>query len=170
MICAAVRFAICAGPATTSTTAWRSPGTRRGRSLTATTLLMRTTRGGRWSGSRNTSASRSNRGGKSSRFGRLDELSQNKHKRAIFLGKANLIFQAQTFDWALSVRGNSLLGNNNSLAERVGFEPTLPFRVNLISSQAPSAGLGHLSTIIQLVSRYLGSSQSLCTNVVNITD
>jgi hypothetical protein len=27
----------------------------------------------------------------------------------------------------------------------VGFEPTLPFRVNLISSQAPSAGLGHLS-------------------------
>ena len=31
-------------------------------------------------------------------------------------------------------RGNSLLDNDNYLAERVGFEPTLPFRVNLISS------------------------------------
>ena len=89
-------------------------------------------------------------------------------QRGYFSSKANLIFQAQTFDWALSVRGKFLLDNDNSLAERVGFEPTLPFRVNLISSQAPSAGLGHLSTIIQLVSRYLGSSQSLCMNVVNI--
>src|SRR5688500_2706456 len=42
-------------------------------------------------------------------------------------------------------RGDSLLDNDNYLAERVGFEPTLPFRVNLISSQAPSARLGHLS-------------------------
>ena len=33
------------------------------------------------------------------------------------------------------------------LAEREGFEPPLPFRVNLISSQAPSTGLGHLSTL-----------------------
>ena len=45
------------------------------------------------------------------------------------------------------IRVNSLLDKRNDLAERVGFEPTLPFRVNLISSQAPSAGLGHLSAI-----------------------
>ena len=121
------------------------PGTRRGGSLTATTLLMRMISDGRWISSRNTSASRSNGSGKSSPFDTLDELSQNKHKMAIFLGTANLIFQARTFDWAFSVRGNSLLDNENDLAERVGFEPTLPFRVNLISSQAPSAGLGHLS-------------------------
>jgi hypothetical protein len=31
------------------------------------------------------------------------------------------------------------------LAEREGFEPPVPFRAHLISSQAPSAGLGHLS-------------------------
>ena len=31
------------------------------------------------------------------------------------------------------------------MAEREGFEPPLPARVNLISSQAPSTGLGHLS-------------------------
>jgi hypothetical protein len=36
------------------------------------------------------------------------------------------------------------------LAEREGFEPPSPFRVNLISSQAPSAGLGHLSVIFQI--------------------
>ncbi len=33
----------------------------------------------------------------------------------------------------------------NVLAEREGFEPPLPLQVNLISSQAPSTGLGHLS-------------------------
>jgi hypothetical protein len=36
----------------------------------------------------------------------------------------------------------------NFLAEREGFEPPSPFRVNLISSQAPSAGLGHLSVFV----------------------
>ena len=42
-------------------------------------------------------------------------------------------------------RVNSLLDKGKYLAEREGFEPPLPVRVNLISSQAPSAGLGHLS-------------------------
>ena len=68
-------------------------------------------------------------------------------QKGYFLSTANLIVQAQTFDWGLSVKGNSMLDNDNSLAERVGFEPTLPFRVNLISSQAPSAELGHLSKL-----------------------
>jgi hypothetical protein len=31
------------------------------------------------------------------------------------------------------------------LAEREGFEPPVRFPVHLISSQAPSTGLGHLS-------------------------
>ena len=39
---------------------------------------------------------------------------------------------------------NSLKLEGN-LAEREGFEPPVPFRAHLISSQAPSAGLGHLS-------------------------
>ena len=33
--------------------------------------------------------------------------------------------------------GNSFILNN--MAERVGFEPTLPFRVNTLSKRAPSA-------------------------------
>ena len=33
------------------------------------------------------------------------------------------------------------------LAEREGFEPPVPFRVHLISNQAPSTGLGHLSIL-----------------------
>jgi hypothetical protein len=39
------------------------------------------------------------------------------------------------------------------LAEREGFEPPVPFRAHLISSQAPSAGLGHLSAPLQLLNR-----------------
>ena len=35
--------------------------------------------------------------------------------------------------------------DRQDLAEREGFEPPLPFRADLISSQAPSTGLGHLS-------------------------
>ena len=61
------------------------------------------------------------------------------------MGRGNLIFPAQAFDCEPSKRGNSLLTKRNVLAEREGFEPPLPFRVNLISSQAPSTGLGHLS-------------------------
>ena len=34
------------------------------------------------------------------------------------------------------------------LAEREGFEPPVPFRAHLISSQAPSTGLGHLSALL----------------------
>jgi hypothetical protein len=37
----------------------------------------------------------------------------------------------------------SISGGN--LAEREGFEPPVRFPVHLISSQAPSTGLGHLS-------------------------
>ena len=36
------------------------------------------------------------------------------------------------------------------LAEREGFEPPLPFRADLISSQAPPTGLGHLSAFVEL--------------------
>src|SRR5918994_1043865 len=117
MICAAVLFAICAGPAMTSTTAWRFPGTRRGRSLTATTSLMRTTRGEHWSGA-GIQAPADRTGTQSDPY---SAGWMNYHisstKRLFFLGKANLIFQAQTFDWALSVRDNSLLDNDNFLAE-----------------------------------------------------
>ena len=56
--------------------------------------------------------------------------------KLIYVGQAQL---------AIKNKFNFLLYKRNDLAERVGFEPTLPFRVNLISSQAPSAGLGHLS-------------------------
>jgi hypothetical protein len=59
-------------------------------------------------------------------------------------GKANLIV-GRLLTGDQGHRGNSLLNNANYLAEREGFEPPLPVRVNLISSQAPSAGLGHLS-------------------------
>ena len=41
------------------------------------------------------------------------------------------------------------------LAEREGFEPPLPVRVNLISSQAPSTGLGHLSVIKSIACGFL---------------
>jgi hypothetical protein len=43
--------------------------------------------------------------------------------------------------------GNPLTGKEKLLAEREGFEPPLPFRADLISSQAPSTGLGHLSAL-----------------------
>ncbi len=52
------------------------------------------------------------------------------------------------------------------LAEREGFEPPVRFPVHLISSQAPSTGLGHLSAAIQLVSRSSIVSQFLCGNVI----
>ncbi len=61
------------------------------------------------------------------------------------MGRENLIFPAQAFNWTSRNGANSLLTKRNVLAEREGFEPPLPFRVNLISSQAPSTGLGHLS-------------------------
>ena len=54
------------------------------------------------------------------------------------------------------------------MAEREGFEPPVRFPVHLISSQAPSTGLGHLSAQNQLVSRFRGGSQFLCNNVVTI--
>ena len=66
------------------------------------------------------------------------------YKRALFEGRGNLTFDVQTFDWE-SENGLTLCWVWNCVAEREGFEPPLPVRVNLISSQAPSAGLGHLS-------------------------
>src|ERR1044071_4408808 len=53
------------------------------------------------------------------------------------------------------------------LAEREGFEPPVRFPVHLISSQAPSTGLGHLSAAIQLVTRLLCGSQFLCEHPGN---
>jgi hypothetical protein len=82
--------------------------------------------------------------------------------------RINLIEVGEALTGDQEMRVNSLLDQKKCLAERVGFEPTLPFRVNLISSQAPSAGLGHLSAIFQLLSRSLCGSQSLCMNVVNL--
>ena len=51
-------------------------------------------------------------------------------------------------------RANSLLAHQKVLAEREGFEPPVRFPVHLISSQAPSTGLGHLSARFQLVSSH----------------
>ena len=43
------------------------------------------------------------------------------------------------------MRGKPLNMKVKNLAEREGFEPPVRFPVHLISSQAPSTGLGHLS-------------------------
>ena len=58
------------------------------------------------------------------------------HKRASIEDRGNLIFPAQAFDWTSRNGANSLLVQRNELAEREGFEPPLPLRVNLISSPA----------------------------------
>jgi hypothetical protein len=58
--------------------------------------------------------------------------------------------EAQALDWEPRTRGKASSVKKNMLAEREGFEPPSPFRVNLISSQAPSAGLGHLSLNLKL--------------------
>ena len=61
-------------------------------------------------------------------------------------------FQAQFEHRGLLTRKQGLSGEvenslklEGNLAEREGFEPPVPFRAHLISSQAPSTGLGHLS-------------------------
>ncbi len=63
-------------------------------------------------------------------------------------------FQAQFGHRGLLTRIHAFRGQvENSLklagnlAEREGFEPPVPVRVHLISSQAPSTGLGHLSAL-----------------------
>ena len=48
------------------------------------------------------------------------------------------------------------------MAERVGFEPTVPFRVHLISSQARSTGLRHLSDQAQTYRRRAGEPAAAC--------
>src|SRR6516165_6837382 len=58
-------------------------------------------------------------------------------RRALFEGQGNLISRLQTLNSEPKTTGNSLLAINNLLAEREGFEPPLPFRVNLISSSIP---------------------------------
>ncbi len=68
------------------------------------------------------------------------EVAQNSHK----MSQSALDFYAQAFDWETRVKGKSLK-LQGIVAEREGFEPPLPVKVNLISSQAPSTGLGHLS-------------------------
>ena len=68
------------------------------------------------------------------------EIAQNSHK----MRQSALGFYAQALDWKPGVKGKSLK-LQGIVAEREGFEPPLPVKVNLISSQAPSTGLGHLS-------------------------
>ncbi len=68
------------------------------------------------------------------------EVAQNSHK----MRQSALDFYAQALDWKPGVKGKSLK-LQGIVAEREGFEPPLPVKVNLISSQAPSTGLGHLS-------------------------
>ena len=63
----------------------------------------------------------------------------------VFQGKTNLTFIGQAFDWKPMRRGKPLNMKMKYLAEREGFEPPVRFPVHLISSQAPSTGLGHLS-------------------------
>jgi hypothetical protein len=41
-----------------------------------------------------------------------------------------------------------ILNNLESMAEREGFEPPVPLRVRLISSQVHSTGLCHLSALL----------------------
>ena len=48
------------------------------------------------------------------------------------------------------------------MAERVGFEPTVPFRVHLISSQARSTGLRHLSDQAQTYRRRAAEPAAAC--------
>ena len=43
---------------------------------------------------------------------------------------------------------NAAANSVKDLAEREGFEPPVRFPVHLISSQAPSTGLGHLSVCL----------------------
>ena len=77
-------------------------------------------------------------------------IGQFSDKKAVFQGKINSTFIGLAFDWKPMTRGRPLIMKVKELAERVGFEPTLPSRVNLISSQAPSAVLGHLSIFLPL--------------------
>ena len=79
-----------------------------------------------------------------------------------------MIFPAQAFDWTSRNGANSLLAKINLLAEREGFEPPVRLPVHLISSQAPSTGLGHLSAQIQLLSRIRRLAQFLCQRHVSI--
>ncbi len=72
------------------------------------------------------------------------------HKRALFEGWENLIFPTQAFHWTSRNGANSLLIKKKELAEREGFEPPVRFPVHLISSQAPSTGLGHLSVFLAI--------------------
>ena len=74
--------------------------------------------------------------------------------------KRKLNFYRRLGTDALRKRSNSSLARKK-LAEREGFEPPVRFPVHLISSQAPSTGLGHLSAAIQLVTRLLCGSQFL---------
>ena len=74
-----------------------------------------------------------------------------------------MIVLARTLNWKSK---NSLHLQQMKLAEREGFEPPVRFPVHLISSQAPSTGLGHLSVGFQLVTRSPITSQFLCYNVV----
>ena len=84
--------------------------------------------------------------------------SQNMHKRALYEGWGDLIFPAQAFDWVSRNGANSLLIQGIELAEREGFEPPVRFPVHLISSQAPSTGLGHLSAFLE--SRFCALSRT----------
>jgi hypothetical protein len=97
-----------------------------------------------WNGSKNTNVSNWNRGARWYRSGRPGEvLSQYEHNEGRFLTEVNLILLAQTLNW----KSTFLFATSafKALAEREGFEPPVRFPVHLISSQAPSTELGHLS-------------------------
>ncbi len=68
------------------------------------------------------------------------EIAQNSHK----MGQSALDFYAQAFDWEPRVRGKALKPKG-IIGGEGGIRTPVTQRVNLISSQAPSTGLGHLS-------------------------
>ncbi len=68
------------------------------------------------------------------------EVAQNSHK----MSQSALEFFAQTFDWKPGERGKALMPIE-IIGGEGGIRTPVTQRVNLISSQAPSTGLGHLS-------------------------
>src|SRR5215472_12099101 len=57
-----------------------------------------------------------------------------------------------------SVHLYQLIGSKREMAERVGFEPTLPFRVNTLSKRAPSATRPSLQRRVETGSYNAGTS------------
>jgi hypothetical protein len=86
--------------------------------------------------------------------------------RLILFARNKPAVVGQTFEMDSHKTADAAASEGKNLAEREGFEPPVRFPVHLISSQAPSTGLGHLSAVIQLVTRSSRRSQFLGKNVV----